>query len=104
MFWVFEEPELLVNQYPLAFHQSENKSLKTANMSEAWKHKKRENDKYLGLSEINAGQGIFRKSHAVNIEIGEWYQQNKIKLLTSLISGIYENEKKFTRKQTFPTL
>ena len=101
VFWVFEEPELLVNQYPLAFHQSEKKSLKTANMSEAWKHKKRENDKYLGLSEINAGQGIFRESHAVNIEIGEWYQQKEIALLPSLISGIYENERNLRVSKLF---
>ena len=60
-------------------------------MSEAWKHKIRENDKYLGFSEINAGQGIsgtilliLRLASGITKEI---------ELPPSRITGIYENEK-----------
>ena len=66
-FWVFREPENLISQFPLAFHESIDPKHHKACMNLAWKGKNRKLDFFLGLSEINAGSGIL--AHAIATEI-----------------------------------
>ena len=58
--WAFLEPEALISEFPLAFHQSEEKKFQKACLELAWKESSNQNI-FLGFSEIDAGSGIFEK-------------------------------------------
>lgn len=58
--WAFIEPEKLVSDFPLAFHESEQRKFKKASIGLAWEGDDK-NQKFIGISEIDAGAGIFEK-------------------------------------------
>ena len=60
--WVFQEPELLITQFPLCFHESEEAALSNVTLSSIWSGQGIERDTFIGLSEIDAGSGVFEKS------------------------------------------
>ena len=64
--WAFIEPEKLIADYPLAFHQSEKAKFKKACMELAWANPKRK-DAYFGFSEIEDGAGILEKLKATKL-------------------------------------
>ena len=66
--WAFIEPEKLISNYPLAFHQSAETKLKKADFSLIWNRKKSLNY-YIGLSGINAGKGILEKINEVQLSV-----------------------------------
>lgn len=56
--WIMREPENLISQFPLCFHDSEKGG--KANFSASWERDSA--DRFLGTSEIDAGSGIFENS------------------------------------------
>jgi len=66
--WYFKEPEQLVINFPLAFHQSELNSAQKENFSSLWNQKIPHENLFIGTSEIDAGSGIFEKSQTEVIE------------------------------------
>ena len=66
-FWVLREPENLISQFPLAFHESIEPKFHKASMNLAWQGKDRKLDTFLGLSEINAGSGILTNARSKEI-------------------------------------
>jgi transcription-repair coupling factor (superfamily II helicase) len=65
--WAFIEPETLISEFPLAFHQSEEKKFQKACFELAWKDTSSQNI-FLGFSEIDAGSGIFEKMPSRSIQ------------------------------------
>ena len=59
--WVFIEPERMISEFPMAFHQSEQEKIQKNCLELCWNPAHSKN-KFIGLSEINLGSGMFRKS------------------------------------------
>ena len=64
--WAFIEPEKLIADYPLAFHQSENRKLNKACLDLAWQDSS-QSDTFLGLSEIDEGAGALGSLSKIKI-------------------------------------
>ena len=56
--WVFIEPERMISEFPMAFHQSEQEKIQKNCLELCWNPAHSKN-KFIGLSEINLGSGIF---------------------------------------------
>ncbi len=61
--WYINEPENLLRTYPLVFHESGKDVLDKSNLSLIWKRQSSLIDYFITTSEINAGAGIFDRSH-----------------------------------------
>ena len=59
--WVFIEPERMISEFPMAFHQSEQEKIQKNCLELCWNPAHSKN-KFIGLSEINLGSWYFRKS------------------------------------------
>lgn len=70
--WIFREPEQMVTQFPLCFHDSENSSFSRANFSKLWSPNRIESDLFVGFSELDIGAGIFDDVKREQVEISSW--------------------------------
>ena len=91
--WVFQEPKLLTSQFPLCFHESGKAALSKVTLSEIWSNQGIQRDSFIGLSEIDAGSGVFESAERKELPI-----QVAIKATGDSKSGhefsqVFENEK-----------
>ena len=91
--WVLQEPELMTALFPLCFHEAETKAADKINLSAAWVKQRVKQDCYIGLSEIDAGSGIFEKSQRKKISVSSWMEKDSSMSLRSDNAMVWENEK-----------
>ena len=91
--WVLQEPELMISQFPLCFHVSKKAALGKITLSEMWLNRKIEKDKFLGLSEIDAGSGIFESSERKLISVQASIKAGDLQSNALDMGKVFENEK-----------
>ena len=90
--WVLQEPELMISQFPLCFHVSKKAALGKITLSEMWLNRKIEKDKFLGLSEIDAGSGIFESSERKLISVQASIKAGDLQSNALDMGKVFENE------------
>ena len=91
--WVFQEPELLISQFPFCFHESGKAALSKVTLSEIWSNQGINRDTFIGLSEINAGCGIFDTVEKKELPIQSSIQTVSNSHSDQDFSQVFENEK-----------
>ena len=91
--WVFQEPELLISQFPLCFHESDKVEIGKVTISAIWDKTDIDRDTFIGLSEINAGCGIFDKVEKKELPIQSSIQTSSNSYSDQDFSQVFENEK-----------
>ena len=91
--WAFQEPELLVSQFPLCFHESEKAELSKVTLAGIWTKHDIEHDIFIGLSEIDAGSGIFGPVKRREIPVRATIKDAINAQSSQDLSKVFENEK-----------
>ena len=90
--WVFQEPELMTSQFPLCFHSADKVSHAKVTLAELWSGSRIEMNTYLGFSEIDAGNGIFKDAARKELVIHPWIKQVGFDPSGNDLSKVLHNE------------
>ena len=91
--WAIQEPELMISQFPLCFHESSKAASGKVTLSEMWNQREIGKDTFLGLSEIDAGSGIFEVSQRIELPVQSSSKSRNISSSVTEINKTFENEK-----------